>query len=67
MLDELHIGDVIVTSGENGNYERDIPIGSISRIKILDYDSSLEIEVTPVVDFSRLESVIVMDREKLND
>ncbi|NLK46016.1 MAG: rod shape-determining protein MreC [Treponema sp.] len=67
VLDELHIGDVIVTSGENGNYERDIPIGSISRIKILDYDSSLEIEVTPVVDFSRLESVIVMDREKLND
>lgn len=66
-LDELQIGDVIVTSGENGNFERDIPIGSISKIKILDYDSSLEIEVTPVIDFSRLESVIVMDREELND
>lgn len=67
VLDELQIGDVIVTSGENGNYERDIPIGSISKIKIVDYDSSLQIEVTPVIDFSRLESVIVMDREELND
>lgn len=67
VLDELQFGDIIVTSGENGNYERDIPIGSISKISVLDYDSSLEIEVTPIIDFSRLESVLVMDKEELND
>ncbi len=67
VLDELQYGDIIVTSGENGNYERDIPIGSISKISVLDYDSSLEIEVTPIIDFSRLESVLVMDKEELND
>lgn len=67
VLDELQYGDIIVTSGENGNYERDIPIGSISKITVLDYDSSLEIEVTPVIDFSRLEAVIVMNMGVQND
>lgn len=61
VLDELHIGDLVVTSGESENYPRDIPIGSISRITVLDYDSSLDIEITPVVDFSRLENVLVTD------
>ncbi len=59
--DELQFGDVVVTSGENMNYLKDIPIGTISRIKVLDYETSLEIELTPVIDFSRLETVIVID------
>ena len=62
VLDELSVGDLIVTSGEGGNYIGDIPIGSISEIRVLDYDSSLSIKVAPVVDFSRLEMVIVSDR-----
>lgn len=67
IFDELQYGDIVVTSGENGNYERDILIGSISKIEVLDYDSSLNIEIVPVIDFSRLESVIVMDMKELND
>ncbi len=59
--DELQFGDVVVTSGENMNYLKDIPIGTISRIKVLDYETSLEIELTPVIDFSRLETVSVID------
>lgn len=66
-FNELHIGDLIVTSGENGNYERDIPIGSISKIRLLDYDTSLEIEVTPIIDFAQLEFVIVVDMGEEND
>ncbi|MCR5724548.1 MAG: rod shape-determining protein MreC [Treponema sp.] len=66
VLDDLHFGDIIVTSGETQNYMRDIPIGSISKISVLDYDSSLDIEVTPVIDFSRLETVIVTDLKSLN-
>ena len=67
-LEELYIGDVVVTSGENGNYEPDIPIGSISKIHpVREDESSLEIEVTPIIDFSRLETVIVVDRKELND
>jgi rod shape-determining protein MreC len=66
VLEELNYGDTIVTSGENGNYLRDITIGTISKITVLDYDSSLDIEVVPIIDFSRLESVIVTDLKELN-
>lgn len=66
VLDELNIGDMIVTSGENGNYIRDIPIGTISKITVVDYDSSLNIEVTPVIDFGRIETVVVTDLKEVN-
>lgn len=66
VLDELRIGDLIVTSGEGGNYMADIPIGSISEIRMLEYDSSLSIDVMPVVDFARLETLIVSDRSEPN-
>ncbi|WP_059370127.1 rod shape-determining protein MreC [Treponema endosymbiont of Eucomonympha sp.] len=60
VFNELQYGDIVVTSGENGNYPRDIPIGSISKIVITDNDSSLGIELLPTVDFSRLETVIAV-------
>lgn len=61
VADDLHFGDVVVTSGENENYTKNIVIGSISKISVLDYDSTLEIEVTPILDFSRLENVVIVD------
>ncbi|MDY6397927.1 MAG: rod shape-determining protein MreC [Treponema sp.] len=67
VLDELQVGDLIVTSGESGNFMGDIPIGSISDIKVLDYDSSLSIKVMPVIDFSRIEMVIVSDLHEKNN
>ncbi len=66
VLDELNFGDIIVTSGENGNYVKDLPVGTISKITVVDYDSSLNIEVTPIIDFSRLETVIVTDLVEVN-
>jgi len=67
VIDELSIGDVIVTSGENDNYMRDIPIGSISKITVLDYNSSLNIELNPIIDFSRLENIVVVNQKEVND
>lgn len=67
VLEELSFGDIVVTSGENDNYMRDIPIGSISKITVLDYNSSLNIELTPIIDFARLETVIVVNQKELND
>ena len=64
---QLSYGDIIVTSGENDNYLKDIPIGTISKIISLDYNSSLNIELTPIIDFSRLENVIVVNQKQLND
>ena len=45
---------------------RDIPIGTITKITPIDYDSSLEIELEPIIDFSRLETVLVIDMSNLN-
>ena len=67
VADELSFGDIIVTSGENDNYLKDIPIGTITKIISLDYNSSLNIELTPIIDFSRLENVIIVNQKQLND
>lgn len=66
VLPDLQYGDLIVTSGENENFMKDIPIGYITTITVQDYDSSLNIELAPVVDFGRLETVIVVDMKELN-
>ena len=65
VMDEIQYGDVILTSGENDNYMKDIPIGTISSITALDYDTSLELQIIPVIDFNRLENVIVADFKNL--
>ncbi|MCQ2241439.1 rod shape-determining protein MreC [Treponema sp.] len=67
VLDDFNHGDLVVTSGENDNYMKDVPVGRISKITVLDYDSSLEIEVDPVIDFMRLENVLVVDHKYGND
>ncbi|WP_191014843.1 rod shape-determining protein MreC [Treponema zioleckii] len=64
---DFAIGDVVVTSGENENYMKDIPIGTISKMEDLPYDSDLVIELVPIIDFSRLETVIVTDMKEVND
>ncbi|MDD7416815.1 MAG: rod shape-determining protein MreC [Treponemataceae bacterium] len=58
---DLQYGDLVVTSGENDNYLANIPIGSISNVKVIDYDSSLQIDIIPIIDFARLENVMVID------
>lgn len=67
VAESLNFGDIIVTSGENDNYMRDIPIGYISKITVVDYNSSLNIELTPIIDFARLETVVVINQKELND
>lgn len=67
VLDQLHIGDLIVTSGENNNYMKDIPVGFITKINVVDYNSSLSIELNPIIDFSRLENVVVVNMKEINE
>lgn len=65
--DDFMHGDIVVTSGENDNYMPDIPIGTIDSVEVIDYDSSLNITLKPMIDFSRLEMVIVVDQTQQND
>lgn len=67
VLEDLHFGDIVVSSGENNNYIQDIPLGTISKITVVDYDSSLNIELTPAVDFLRLEEVLVINQFEKNE
>jgi rod shape-determining protein MreC len=63
--DEIKVGDRIMTSGENRNYPGNVPVGYVSRIRGLDYETSLELDIDPVIDFSRLENVFILDMEAL--
>ncbi|MBQ5999811.1 MAG: rod shape-determining protein MreC [Treponema sp.] len=67
VLEDLHYGDVVVTSGENNNYMKDLAVGTISKISVVDYNSLLDIELTPIIDFSRLENVLVVNMHEINE
>ena len=59
--EEIKFGDLVITSGMSGIYPRGISIGRISGIRSRDYETSLDLELDPVIDFSKLEFVYVLD------
>ena len=61
--DEISRGDLIVTSGMGGVYPPDINIGRISGISYHEYEISMEAELEPLIDFSRLEYVFVIEEK----
>jgi rod shape-determining protein MreC len=61
--DEINIGDIVVTSGMGGIYPPGINLGRVSSINILEYETTLEVEVIPMIDFSRLEYVFIIEAE----
>jgi rod shape-determining protein MreC len=61
--DEIKVGDKVITSGENYQYPKNIPVAFVSKIRAVDYETSLELDLEPVIDFSRLENVFVLDME----
>ena len=56
----LKVGDLIVTSGLSTVYPKDVYVGRIREIGAKPWESSLVIEVEPIVDFSRLEYVFAL-------
>lgn len=58
--DEAQFGDLVVTSGYESIYPPDVAIGRIKKFKTLDYETSLEVDIEPVLDFARLEYVFVI-------
>ena len=61
--DEIRVGDKVLTSGldDFSSFPKNIPIGYISKIKMHDYETSLELSVEPIINFSTLEYVFVLD------
>ena len=66
--DDIKIGEKILTSGydDDSNYPKNIAIGVVSNILVNDYETSISLELEPVLDFSRLEYVFVLNTTSSN-
>jgi rod shape-determining protein MreC len=60
---EIDIGDIVVTSGMGGIFPAGVNIGRVSAVNTPQFETTLEIEVIPMIDFSRLEYVFVIEAE----
>lgn len=54
------LGDLVVTSGLGNIYPKGIKIGTVSRIEHDSYGITQQIEMTPAVEFGKLEEVIIL-------
>jgi len=61
--DEIRYGDTIITSGMGGIFPAGLSVGRVTKIVVKDYETSIDVEVEPVIDFSRLEYVFVIEKE----
>lgn len=57
---DVKVGDVIVTSGLGGNYQKDIPIGRIVEVSGTPQDLYKTVKVEPLVRFSTADTVLVL-------
>jgi len=60
---EIQYGDLVVTSGLNSFYPKNLYIGRLVTINSREWETSLTLELEPIIDFSRLEYVYVLDQE----
>jgi len=61
--DEVNYGDLIVSSGMGGIYPPGLNIGRVSGVSYREYEISMEVELEPLIDFSRLEYVFVIEEK----
>jgi len=57
---DISVGDMVVTSGLGGVYPPGISMGRVSRVRFQETEISMELELEPSIDFSRLEYVFVL-------
>lgn len=60
----IQIGDMVCTSGLSSLYPSDIPIGRVSAFSVKPHAATLELEVEPLVDYTRLEYVYVLAAQR---
>ncbi|MDR1179375.1 MAG: rod shape-determining protein MreC [Spirochaetales bacterium] len=58
---EIRFGDTVITSGLGASiFPEGIEIGTVKTISARSYDTSLELTLEPLIDFSRLEYVYIL-------
>ncbi|MEP6895106.1 MAG: rod shape-determining protein MreC [Chloroflexota bacterium] len=56
----LEVGDLVLTSGLGGGYPPDLIVGQVVNIRTRDFDLFQQAAVQPVVDFNRLQIVLII-------
>jgi rod shape-determining protein MreC len=59
--DEINYGDLIISNGIGGVYPPGLTVGRVSKVYYQEYEISMDVELEPAVDFSRLEYVFVIN------
>ncbi|MDQ7027915.1 MAG: rod shape-determining protein MreC [Anaerolineae bacterium] len=57
---DIPVGDIVVTSGLGGNFPPDMVIGQVISVRNLEFELTQEAQVASLVDFSKLEFVLVV-------
>ena len=70
--DEVEIGDLLVTSGKGKKFPKGLPVAKVTKVNKREPGRDQEIEATPAVNFSRLDSVLIVvgaptDEEETKD
>ena len=60
--DDIQVGDQVITSGMGGVFPKGILLGQVEKVQRGDASLFQTVDVTPVVDFSRMEEVLVVVR-----
>lgn len=63
--DDVQEGDLIVSSGIGGLFPKGLAIGKVTSVKKKNFGITQTVEVSPTVDFNRLEEVTVIDSPKI--
>jgi rod shape-determining protein MreC len=58
--DAINHGDLLVTSGFGCRFPKGIPVARVTKIIKRDFGMYQTVEAEPVVDFSRLEEVLIL-------
>ena len=58
--DEIEIGDLLVTSGKGKWFPKGLPVGRVTKVSKRELGRDQEVEAAPTVNFSRLESVLIL-------
>ena len=65
--EDLKVGDLVITSGMRSLYQRGVYIGRVVEHHAGDDRSTIEVTVQPLVEFGRLDYVLVLDAAEPDD
>lgn len=63
--DDVQEGDVIISSGIGGIFPKGLLLGKVEAVRKKNHGISQDVEVTPMVEFAKLEEVVVVDPPRI--